>query len=179
MKTGCCAATILAITLSLAADARAGGGIKAEVNAGAVLPVGDLADVAATGFAVNAYLVFMITRRFGVEGHVGYHKFGAKEVVPGTEISGALIPLKVGIVKVWGPFRRIYTNASLGVYKGVGDFDETKFGMGPRVGYVIQLGGIKLDLGAEFHSVFSDPRSYYFGLNVGAIFDLGGGGDEE
>lgn len=157
--------------------AHAQGGLRLGVNVGALMPTSDLKDIAGPGFAANVYLAYMLSESFGVEGHVGYHKFGSEEIVPGVDVSGAFIPLKVGIVKLWGESKRFYTNPSLGLYSGASDFDGSNFGLGPRIGYLFPFGdgNATLDVGAEFHNVFSDPEnSRYFGVGVSVIFNMSG-----
>ena len=93
------------------------------------------------------------------------------------DVSGAFIPIKVGVVKLWGANRRFYTNPSVGMYSGASDFDGSDFGMGPRIGYLFPLGdgNAILDIGAEYHNIFSDPENTsYFGVNVGVVFNLSG-----
>ena len=151
-------------------------GIKLVANAGGVIPVSDLKDVAGGGFAANVYLAYMFSEKMGVEGHVGYHKFGSEDISPGVDISSAFIPIKIGLVKLWGESKRFYTNPSLGIYSGALDFEGSDFGMGPRVGYLFPLGegNATLDVGAEFHNVFTDPDNLrYFAITVGFVFDLG------
>ncbi len=160
-----------------ATQAYAQGGLRLAVNAGGVVPTSDLKDIAGPGFAANVYLGYMLSESFGIEGHVGYHKFASEEIVPGVDVSGAFIPLKVGIVKLWGESKRFYTNPSVGIYSGASDFDGSDFGLGPRIGYLFPLGdgAATLDIGAEFHNIFSDPEnSRYFGVGVSAIFNLSG-----
>ena len=152
--------------------AHAQGGLRLGVNVGALMPMSDLKDIAGPGFAANVYLAYMLSESFGIEGHVGYHKFGSE-----VDVSGAFIPLKVGIVKLWGESKRFYTNPSLGLYSGASDFDGSNFGLGPRIGYLFPFGdgNATLDVGAEFHNVFSDPEnSRYFGVGVSVIFNMSG-----
>lgn len=168
----------LAVVCIFAATlAHAQGGLKLVVNAGGVVPTGDLKDIAGAGFAANVYLGYMLSDKFGIEGHVGYHKFASEEIVPGVDISGAFIPIKIGVVKLWGESKRFYTNPSVGIYSGASDFDGSDFGLGPRIGYLFPLGddAATLDIGAEFHNIFSDPENTrYFGVSVGAVFNLSG-----
>ena len=163
----------LAVVCIFAATvAHAQGGLKLAVNVGTVTPTSDLKDAAGTGFGGNVYLAYMFSAQLGVEGHVGYHKFASE-----NDVSGAFVPVKIGIVKLWGASRRFYTNPSIGIYSGASDFDGSDFGMGPRIGYLFPLGdgNATLDVGAEFHNVFSDPEnSRYFGVTVGAVFNLSG-----
>ncbi len=165
------------VCLFAATSVHAQGGLKLAVNAGGVIPTSDLKDIAGAGFAANVYLAYMLSESFGIEGHVGYHKFASEETSPGVDFSAAFIPVKVGIVKLWGESKRFYTNPSFGIYSGASDFDGSDFGLGPRIGYLFPLGdgAATLDIGAEFHNVFSDPEnSRYFGVNVGAVFNLSG-----
>ncbi len=165
------------VCIFAATQAHAQGGLKLLVNAGGVVPTGDLKDIAGAGFAANVYLVYTLSDKFGIEGHVGYHKFASEEVAPGVDVSGAFIPIKVGVVKLWGASRRFYTNPSVGIYSGASDFDGSEFGLGPRIGYLFPLGdgAATLDIGAEFHNIFSDPEnSRYFGVGVSAVFNLSG-----
>ena len=168
----------LAVVCIFAATlAHAQGGLKLVVNAGGVVPTGDLKDIAGAGFAANVYLGYMLSDKFGIEGHVGYHKFASEETSPGVDFSTAFIPVKVGIVKLWGESKRFYTNPSVGIYSGASDFDGSDFGLGPRIGYLFPLGddAATLDIGAEFHNIFSDPENTrYFGVSVGAVFNLSG-----
>ena len=142
-----------------------------------MVPISDLKDTAGAGFAANVYLVYMFSEKLGIEGHVGYHKFASEEIVPGVDVSGVFIPIKIGVVKLWGESKRFYTNPSVGIYSGASDFDGSDFGMGPRIGYLFPLGegAATLDIGAEFHNIFSDPENArYFGVSVGAVFNLSG-----
>ncbi len=153
------------------------GGLKLAVNSGGVVPMSDLKDIAGPGFAGNVYLGYMLSETWGIEGHVGYHKFASEEILPGVDVSGAFIPIKVGVVKLWGESKRFYTNPSVGIYSGASDFDGSDFGLGPRIGYLFPLGdgAATLDIGAEYHNIFSDPENTrYFGVSVGAVFNLSG-----
>jgi len=165
------------VCIFTATSAQAQGGLRLGVNVGALMPMSDLKDIAGPGFAANVYLAYMLSDAFGIEGHVGYHKFGSEEIVQGVDVSGAFIPLKVGIVKLWGESKRFYTNPSLGLYSGASDFDGSDFGFGPRIGYLFPLGdgAATLDVGAEFHNIFSDPEnSRYFGVGVSVFFNMSG-----
>ena len=165
------------VCIFAATPAYAQGGLRLGVNVGTLMPMSDLKDIAGAGFAANVYLAYMLSESFGIEGHVGYHKFASEETSPGVDFSAAFIPVKVGIVKLWGESKRFYTNPSFGIYSGASDFDGSDFGMGPRIGYLFPLGdgNATLDVGAEFHNVFSDPEnSRYFGVTVGAVFNLSG-----
>lgn len=170
-------AALAVVCIVVATPAHAQGGLRLAVNAGGLMPMSDLKDMAGPGFAANVYLVYMLSEKFGIEGHVGYHKFASEEIAPGDDVSGVFIPIKIGLVKLWGESKRFYTNPSLGIYSGASDFDGSDFGMGPRIGYLFPLGdgNATLDVGAEFHNVFRDPEnSRYFGVTVGAVFDLSG-----
>ena len=159
--------SLAVVSVFAATSAHAQGGLRLGVNANALVPVSDLKDIAGPGFAANVYLGYMLSESFGIEGHVGYHRFGSEEIGQGADFSAAFIPLKVGIVKLWGESKRFYTNPSVGIYSGASDFDGSEFGLGPRIGYLFPLGdgAAKLDVGAEFHNIFSDPEnSRYFGL---------------
>ena len=49
--------------------------------------------------------------------------------------------------------------------------------MGSRIGYLFPLGpgAATVDVGAEFHNIFSDAENArYFGVSVGAVFNLSG-----
>jgi len=168
--------TILILAVCTVSTAQAQG-VKLAMNAGGVLPVSDLKDTAGAGFAANVYLAYMFSEKLGIEGHVGYHQFAAEQIAAGVEVGGVFIPIKVGVVKLWGKSKRFYTNPSVGIYSGDSDFNGSDFGMGPKVGFLFPLGegNATLDLGFEFHNVFSDPEnSRYFGVTLGAVFSLSG-----
>jgi len=170
-------AALAVVCIFASTPAHAQGGLRLGVNVGALMPMSDLKDIAGPGFAANVYIAYMLSEAFGIEGHVGYHKFGSEEVAPGFDVSGAFIPIKIGVVKLWGESKRFYTNPSLGLYKGASDFSSSEFGLGPRIGYLFPLGdgAATLDVGAEFHNVFSDPEnSRYFGVGMSVIFNMSG-----
>ncbi len=161
------------ICIFAATLAHAQGGLKLAVDVGGVVPISNLKDIAGTGFATNVRLVYMFSEELGLAGHVGYHKFASNEIAAVVDVSCACIPIKIGL---WGKSKRFYTNPSFGFYRGASDFDGTKFGMEPRVGYLFPLGdGNALDLGFEFHYVLTAPESaLYFGVTLGAVFSLSG-----
>ena len=151
------------MALSIAGTAR--GQVVFGGNAGATVPTGDLGDILDPGIAVGGFVGTWLGESFLIKGDVGYHGFSTKEftfTVGGDEFTveaeGGLIPIRAGFYKYWGQSKRFYTGTSLGAYVPTGDLEavDTKFGLGPRVGYLFPIGtgGGSIDLMVEYHTVF-------------------------
>ncbi len=95
MKAFVIVALVVVCIFAVTLVAHAQGGLRLGVNVGAVMPMSDLKDIAGPGFAANVYLAYMLSESFGIEGHVGYHKFSSEEILPGVDVSGAFIPIKI------------------------------------------------------------------------------------
>ena len=155
------AVVMVMMVLSIAGTARAqvfGGSV------GAAAPMGDLGDILDTGFAINGFVGGWVTNSILIKGDIGYHGFTSKsfEVTVGgntveLEAEGGLVPIRAGFFKYWGQSKRFYTGPSLGAYVPTGDLEafDTKFGLGPRVGYVFPLSGSGgIDVFVEYHNIF-------------------------
>jgi len=157
MKRIALIAAVVLMATSIAAPVRAQ---VFGVSAGAAVPTGDIGDIVDTGFAINGFFGGWVGESFLIKGDVGYHGFTSKTVtIAGEEFEaeGGLVPIRGGFYKYWGQSKRFYTGTSLGAYVPTGDFEEldTKFGLGPRVGYLFPLGGGgAIDLMFEYHTVF-------------------------
>ena len=152
-------------------------GWKFEVTAGGLVPMSDLKDFAGAGGGFSFHLGHMFSESWMGKAVVGMHKFASEEVSSSVDISGGFAIFKVGVTRFWGASKRFHTGPSLGIYRGVSDFDGSDFGLGPRIGYLFPLGdgGTQLDLAVEYHTVFADPDNLtYFGLNVGLVLNFAG-----
>ncbi len=164
------------VGITSAAEAQ---GLTLGINGGTVVPIGDFSDIAETGFGGNVSLGYRLTESWALKLMAGYHQFGEKEIGP-FKISGAFIPIRIGLRKFWGASKRFYTSPQLGIFIGADDFDSEDFGMGPRIGYQFPFGGenTKIDVGVEFNNVFADVPDdkdvQYFGIDIGVEFGLGG-----
>jgi hypothetical protein len=140
------------------------GPVRAQVfgvSVGPAIPTSDLGDILDTGFAVNGFFGGWLGESFLIKGDVGYHGFTSKEIeLPGggeIEIEGGVVPIRGGFYKYWGQSKRFYTGSSLGAYVPTGDLEDldTKFGLGPRIGYLFPVGGGGgVDLFFEYHRIF-------------------------
>ena len=164
------------VGITSAAEAQ---GLTFGINGGTVIPIGDFSDITETGFGGNMSLGYRLTESWALHLMAGYHQFGEKEVGP-IKISGAFIPIRIGLRKFWGASKRFYTSPQLGIFIGADDFEEKEeFGMGPRIGYQFPFpdGITKIDVGAEFNNIFADIDDKdirYFGIDIGIEFGLGG-----
>jgi hypothetical protein len=147
------------------------------LNAGAVVPISDFSDIAGTGFGGDVLLGVWLTESWMINLMAGYHQFGEEDVGP-VDISGAFIPIRLGIRKFWGASKRFYTSPQLGIFIGADDFeDKEEFGLGSRIGYQFPFGSedTRIDVGVEFNNVFTDIDDKdvrYFGIDVGVEFGL-------
>ncbi len=115
------------IGITSAAEAQ---GLTLGLNGGTVVPISDLSDIAETGFGGSVSLGYRLTDSWALTLMAGYHQFGEKAVGP-IDISGAFVPIKVGLRKFWGTSKRLYTGPQVGIFLGADDFEEDDFGMGP------------------------------------------------
>ena len=178
----CSVAVLLGFSVS-AVDAR---NYAFEANAGAAIPLSDLKDVAGTGGGGDVGVYMELGEKWYAKLTIGYHKFKSEDVVsvglPGapSSISGGFVPIKIGLVKFWDEGKHFYTTPSVGVYIGTGDFEDTfdesaNFGLGSKVGWLFRYGegASSVDVGVEFHNIFSDPEKVqYVALTVGFSFGI-------
>ena len=71
--------------------------LKLGINAGGFVPTGDFKDGAAAGGGADIYLGYKFSESWMGQVQVGFHKFGSEEVLPGVDVDGGLIPIKVGV----------------------------------------------------------------------------------
>ena len=132
-------------------------------SVGGAVPTGDIGDILDPGFGIGGFVGTWVGGSFLIKGDISYHAFSSKtfEFTSGgqdfeVEAEGGVVPIRGGFYKYWGESRRFYTGTSLGAYIPTGDLEavDTKFGLGPRIGYLFPAGGGAIDLILEYHTVF-------------------------
>lgn len=147
-----------------------------EMNGAFVVPTSDLKDLVGNGGGGDVSIGYRINESWLAKLTVGYHQFAEETLAQGVTSSGAFVPIRIGAVKLWGESKRFYTSPGLGIYSGSDDFEGSKFGIGPKLGFLIPIseGKMALDIGLEFHNVFTDPEnSRYLAVTIGIAFNAG------
>ncbi len=183
MKTIKRIAVLAALTfLSVAASAQ----IKIGFNGGAMMPMGDFADVASTGFGGSIVGKYMINDQMAAGLNIGYYKMG--EEIEGYE--NALTPITGNFTYYFGTEGfKPYAGADLGVYMmsfkysfdygyGIsGDIDESEsyFGLAPVVGCEYEFSdALALDVNLKYNYIMAEEDAISaLGINVGIVYSLG------
>jgi hypothetical protein len=165
-------------------------GIEGGFSGAVGIPTGDFSDIADPGFTGRGWVGYPINNSLLVSAAVGFSTFSLTEDITGGELdfTTTMFPVTVGIVKYWGESQRFYTGPSIGAYfvklevdTPIGTFEsdtEAKFGFGPRIGYLFNVGSVDIDVAAEYHTLFADVEDQdgdeillsYFGIGVGVVF---------
>jgi hypothetical protein len=182
------AVTALALGAMLAAPA-AKAQVKFGVEGSAAIPMGDLGDIAGTGFGVAGQVLFKPAAiPFGVRIDGSYNSFSLKdEVADGgfRTVGGALSAL----FQMSGIGPRPYLVVGPGVYNGniTGDVcddteceGKTKFAVRGGVGLALPLSGISTAIEASLTNIFTDEEEDGFDgvrfVNIGVAIRFGGSG---
>jgi hypothetical protein len=195
MKSGAVLGAILSMGLFVSP---AGAQVVYGINGGAAIPSSDFGDIAKTGFGGGAFLGTMVSESIMIKVDGAYWSFKSEEVtIPGFgtfDVTGAIVPIKVGLRKYWGQSKRFFTGPSVGIYIPSDDISDldSNIGLGPQIGYRFPMsGGGSVDIIAEYHTIFigdespltdDGDREFYdndkvtfFTIGLGYVF--GGPGD--
>ncbi|HEU4643665.1 MAG TPA: outer membrane beta-barrel protein [Gemmatimonadaceae bacterium] len=154
----------------LAAQAIVGSPIRFGITGGATFPVGNLSDVAKTGWNAGALLDIglpLVPIGFRVDGT--WQQLGNKTVA-GEEIKNRIIAGTVDATYTFGSMlpTKFYLIGGVGLYNlktdvntGVGSATdkETKFGVNAGAGLRFQLTGFSTFVEARWHDIFTKGSS--------------------
>ncbi len=190
MKTIKRIAVLAALTfLTVAASAQ----IKIGANAGLMMPMGDFADVASTGFGGSIVGKYMINDQMAAGLNIGYYKMG--EELDGYE--NALTPITANFTYYFGSEGfKAYAGADLGMYMysykysmtdtysygGYStsysvdlDGSESYFGLAPVIGCEYDFSdALALDVNVKYNYIMAEEDAITaLGINVGIVYSLG------
>jgi len=151
-----------------------------------VVPTGDLADVASTGWGFGFGIGYWITDSWLIDGVVSYHNFQEKEVTDGVKINGATIPIEFAVAYYFMKESkyRPYATFRVGYMNFQADFrEEWKLGQknvacnSLGVGMAFLRGEhneAMLFVEPNIYASYGDETLYYWTVNFGISWNIGG-----
>jgi opacity protein-like surface antigen len=139
-------------------------------------PTEDLEKVASTGGGGGLGLAYWINDNWLATSALSYHQFGEKKLADDVKISGAYAPLELGFNYFIGaPGKtRFYLAGRGGAWIGVGDFEETSFGLVAGLGVDFPVSpSVALQIEPDYYWVFEENTLTYWGLNFGLSWAVG------
>ncbi len=165
--------------------------MKAGVQIGAAIPVGDWGDWVSTGFGGIGTFHYELKPEITLTGAIGYYSFGSKNDISDLigsygDYSYSVVPIVAGARYNLGKNAEKfmpYVGAELGFYlvssswkvsywgySADYDHSETEFGFSPMVGFKYNLQkNLDLDVNAKY-SIISDIGQFV--VNAGVVFGL-------
>jgi len=182
-------AAILAIALVLLTAGPSGvsaqkGTYWLSIPLNVVVPTGDLADIATTGWGIGFGIGYWISDSWLISGKFAYHNFGDKKVTEAIKVNGNLMPIDLGISYLFMKESkyRPYLTFRTGSYSYGGDF-KGELGQKNSAGSSLGLGlafvsgnegrGM-LFIEPEYHAVYADETQFYWTFNLGVSWNIGG-----
>lgn len=171
-------ASLSVSSAALAQESGYGNPITFGVFGGATIPVGDLSDVASTGWHAGALLEWNTpTFPLGVRVEGAYHKFGDKNAL---DLYPNFITALANLVWYF-PMTQPYTvrpyligGGGLYSYRCDGCSTSNNFGLNGGGGLRVPLSGISTIIEARFHIVFDSDagrsNSTFVPISVGILF---------
>lgn len=162
--------------------------LRLSTQVGVQIPTGDFAELAGTGFGINATFEYWQETALSFTGSVGYNRWGPEAELPANQdYSLTSIPVLLGIryYLARGDFHP-YIAAQLGLHFISSEYErevgnttvstsdsESRFGMAPVFGFRYHLNeSLDLDFNVKYNIISGDNTTTYIGFNGGVQFAL-------